>query len=135
MEFVIPDGISRSLRLVVAKEHTARSVGSGGIEVFSTPSLVALLEQAALEAVGEYLPDGWTTVGTRIEIDHCKASLLGEEIQARATLIQQEGRALIFSVEARDPGGVIGNGRHHRFIINQEKFLRKLHSTAPEKMR
>lgn len=130
MEFVIPDGVSRSLSLRVEKEHTAKSVGSGGIDVFSTPSLVALLEQTALEAVQEYLPEGWTTVGTRIEIEHCKATLLGKEIQARATLTHHEGRVLIFSVEARDPDGLIGNGRHHRFIINQDKFLQKLHETA-----
>lgn len=130
MEFEIPDGVTHSLSLRVEKRHTAKTVGSGGVDVFSTPSLVALLEQAALEAVQKFLSEGWTTVGTRIDIEHCKATLPGEEIQAQATLIQCDGRALKFSVEARDAAGVVGKGRHHRFIINQEKFLRKLHEAA-----
>ena len=130
MEFNIPEGTSHSLNLRVEKRHTAKAVGSGGIDVFSTPSLVAIMEQAALEAVQSFLPEDWTTVGTRIDIEHCKATLPGGEIRAEATLIRVEGRALKFLVEAHDVDGIVGKGRHHRFIINRDRFLRKLHEAA-----
>lgn len=130
MEFNIPDGISHSLKLKVEKRHTAKAVGSGGIDIFSTPSLVALMEQAALEAVRNFLPEGWTTVGTRIDIEHRKATLVGKEVRAEAILIQAEGRALKFLVEAHDADGIVGKGRHHRFIVNRNGFLRKLRESA-----
>jgi len=107
----------------VTEKNTASSFGSGFLSVFSTPSMIALMEFTALSAADPLLPPGWSTVGTELNIKHLSATPLGMKVSARAELINIDGRALVFRVEAFDEAGKIGEGTHGRFIVENEKFL------------
>ncbi len=131
MDFAIPDQVSAKQTMVIERAHTASEIGSGSVEVLATPMMIALMEAAAVDAVQDYLPEGWTTVGTRVGVEHLRASPLGEVVIAEATLIRSEGRVLDFSVTASDSSGVIGQGNHRRFIVNSKTFLEKLKSRSP----
>ena len=109
----------------VEKETTAKAVGSGNLLVFSTPHMIALMEEAACRCVKDWLEEGSATVGTKIDIEHLSATPVGMEVRAEATLTAAEGRKLCFTVEAYDEKGLIGKGTHERFIIQEEKFLAK----------
>lgn len=123
---MIEIGLQAESKVTVTVENTALKLGSGDMEVFATPAMVALMENAAMRAVKDELDEGTTTVGTEMQTSHIKASKLGAEITASAELIEAEGRKLIFSVKAWDEAGVIGEGRHTRFIVSRERFLAKL---------
>lgn len=124
MNILIPLNVSTTRSLLVEKEHTAEHLGSGQVNVLATPMMIALMEAAALETVQAYLPSGWTTVGTKVNIDHIRATPLGSTVTAEATLISRNDLSLDFIVEARDNMGVIGQGSHQRFIIEKEKFIK-----------
>lgn len=96
------------------------------MDVFATPSMIALMENAACEAIKASLQPGESSVGTKVNISHLKASALEDTITATATLAEIDGRRLVFEVVANDSKGIIGEGTHERFIINVEKFLSKL---------
>lgn len=111
----------------VEPANCASAVGSGGLDVFSTPSMIALMEKAAYTLVQESLAEGESTVGTQMNVDHVKASKIGETITAKAILTEIDGRKLTFDVSATDSAGnTIGRGVHTRFIIQVEKFLSRL---------
>ena len=101
-------------------------MGSGDLPVFATPSMVALMENAAMTAAAAALPAGSTTVGAEMNVTHIKPSGLGAEITATAVLTEVEGRKLTFNVGARDSGGMIGEGVHIRYVVDREKFMAKL---------
>ena len=123
---MLKEGLTYTSSVVVTLENCASAVGSGGLNVFATPSMVALMENAAMNAVVPYLPESSTTVGAEINTTHIKPSALGAEIKATATLTSVEGRKLLFDVEASDASGVIGKGTHVRFIVDIERFMAKL---------
>ena len=123
---MLKEGLTYTSNVEVTPENCASAVGSGGLNVFATPSMVALMENAAMNAVAPYLPEGSTTVGAEINTTHIKPSALGAEIKATATLTSVEGRKLLFDVEASDANGVIGKGSHVRFIVDIERFMAKL---------
>lgn len=123
---MIKEGLTHTSKIKVTLENCASAVGSGGLDVFATPSMVALMENAAMNAVAPFLPEGSTTVGAEIDTSHIKPSALGAEIEATATLTAVEGRKLIFDVEARDTSGTIGKGTHVRFIVDIERFMAKV---------
>ena len=123
---MIKEGLTHTSKIKVTLENCASAVGSGGLDVFATPSMVALMENAAMNAVAPFLPEGSTTVGAEIDTTHIKPSALGAEIEATATLTAVEGRKLVFDVEARDTSGTIGKGTHVRFIVDIERFMAKL---------
>lgn len=101
-------------------------MGSGDLEVFATPALVALMENAAKQAVENYLPEGSTTVGAQIQTSHIKPSALGEEVTATAVLEEVEGRKLTFRLKATDSQGIVGEGTHIRYIVDICRFMSKL---------
>lgn len=101
-------------------------MGSGTLPVFATPALVAIMENAAMLAVANELPDGSTTVGGEISIKHIKPSAIGETITATATVTAVDGRKLTFALTAHDESGIVGEGTHIRFIVGIEKFMSKL---------
>jgi len=111
---------------VVADNNIAKTMKSGALPVFATPAMCALMEEAACAAVAEALEEGMGSVGISLNITHDRASAIGAEITASATLISVEGRKLVYKVEAKDNKGLIGKGSHERFIINNEKFMGKL---------
>ena len=94
--------------------------------VFATPSMVALMEHAAMTAVAAALPEGSSTVGAEMNVTHIKPSGLGAEITATAVLTGVEGRKLTFNVGARDAEGMIGEGVHVRYVVDREKFMAKV---------
>ena len=110
----------------VTSANSAKTMGSGDMAVFATPSMVALMENAAMMAVASALPEGSATVGTQINTSHIKASPIGATITASAQLTEVEGRKLTFAVKAWDEKGVIGEGVHTRFVVDRERFLSKL---------
>ena len=119
-------GDKGTVTVKVTKENCASAIGSGALDVFATPSMIALMENAACEAIKASLQPGESSVGTKVNISHLKASALEDTITATATLTEIDGRRLVFEVVANDSKGIIGEGTHERFIINAEKFLSKL---------
>ncbi len=124
MELIV--GLSAQSKQEVTNESTAERLGSGDLAVFATPAMIALMENAAMKAVAEALPEGSTTVGTEMNASHIKASGLGSEIIATAIVTAVEGRKITFNVGARDNKGLIGEGTHTRFVVDREKFMSKL---------
>ena len=119
-------GISYTSTAVVDSSNTAAALGSGDMDVFATPAMVALMENAAMNAVAPHLELGQTTVGTQISTSHIKASALGATVSATATLTSVTGRQLTFDILAHEGDRVIGEGTHTRFIVDRERFLAKL---------
>ncbi len=126
MDIPIKVGLVKEVKLQVEKKDTAAAYGSGLIEVFATPAMIALMENASLQCVADKLPEGFNTVGTEVNVQHIKATLPGQTVTCTAELKEVDGRKLVFHVEACDEKGKIGFGTHTRFIIDNEKFLSKL---------
>ena len=112
----------------VDESVTARAAGSGTLEVFATPAMIALIEKTCFTAVAPYLEEGQTTVGTKVDVEHVSATPVGMEVTAECTLDEIDGRRLTFQVEVFDECGMIGRGIHERFIVNAEKFVSKTYS-------
>jgi len=110
----------------VSSDNVASAVGSGSLNVFSTPMMIALMEQAACNALSEFMHEDDTTVGTLVNVSHLAASVVGKMITAKATVISIDGRKISFEVSASDGDNEIGNGSHVRFIVNKEKFMSKI---------
>lgn len=123
---MVEKGLTATSQTVVSKELTALVMGSGDMEVFATPAMVALMENAAMKAVAEALPAGSTTVGSEMNCSHIKPSKVGATVTATAVLTEVEGRKLTFTVGAKDNDGIIGEGVHIRFIVDRERFLARL---------
>lgn len=104
---------------------TARAVGSGDVDVLATPRLLALFEQATVDALTGILEDGQSSVGMRVQLDHLQPTPVGAEISAEAHLEKIEGRRMTFSVTASDSGGLVGAGKVTRVIIDVDRFLTK----------
>lgn len=110
----------------VTSAMTAKTMGSGDMEVLATPAMVALMENAAMLAAADDMEEGNTTVGISINTTHVKASKVGARITVTANLVNIDGRKLTFDIEASDENGLIGKATHERFVVNREKFLSKL---------
>lgn len=119
-------GLRGRATMRVTHDKTAEAWGSGDVPVFGTPSLVALLETAAVNAVAGRLDPGETTVGTWLDISHLAATPVGVDVSAEAELVAIEGRKLTFIVVAHDPRNKIGECRHHRIIVSRDRFLSKV---------
>lgn len=119
-------GLSHVSTAVVDNSNTARTYGSGGLDVFATPAMIGLMENAAMTAVENDLPEGSSTVGAHISTSHLKPSKLGATIKATAVLEEIDGRKLTFKVSASDDDGLIGEGMHIRYIVDIERFMSKI---------
>ncbi|MEW5846566.1 MAG: thioesterase family protein [Bacteroidota bacterium] len=128
MEFNIPVGIEYTATEIVTKNNTASIYGSGLVDVFATPAMVALMEKAALNAVLPHLPEGFNTVGTEVCVKHTKATPMGWAVYSKATLKELDGKKLVFEVVAWDKEGEIGRGTHTRYIIESKRFMEKFSS-------
>jgi len=118
-------GLSARLQLDVTEADTAIAIRSGDVPVLATPRLVALCEEACCLAVKEHLPDGETTVGMRIQLDHLAPTAVGAMVTAEATLEKVEGRRLTFTCSASDAHGLVGAGKITRVVVERERFLKK----------
>ena len=123
---MISAGTTATISTTVDESNTARAVGSGSLDVFATPMMIALMERAACAVLSEALPTGQTSVGTQISVSHTAASPLGSTITATATVTNVNGRKIEFSVSASDGVGEIGNGTHTRVIVDEAKFIAKI---------
>jgi len=119
----IDTGITASASLVVEAEDTAIALGSGDVPVLGTPRVVALMEQAAVAALSGTLDPGFTSVGTRIAIDHLAASFVGAAVEATAEVVGVDGRSVSFRVTAHEGDLLVASGDHTRFVVNRKKFV------------
>lgn len=124
---MLKEGLTYESKTTVNEDNLACTLGSGDMKVFATPAMVALMENASMRAVADYLPEGSSTVGAAMNTTHTKPSGLGQTIYATATLIEIDRRKLTFRVVAKDEEGNIGEGTHIRFIVDREKFLSKVY--------
>lgn len=118
-------GISNEIYREVTQENTAAALGSGMLDVFATPAMVAMMEETCMKSVQAELEEGCGTVGTALTIHHVSATPVGMKIRCVSKLVEIDGRRLVFDVQAFDETGLIGQGMHERFIIENEKFLGK----------
>jgi predicted thioesterase len=123
---MLHEGLSHSSQLTVTEAVTAITMGSGDMPVLATPAMMALMENAAMLAVAEHLPEGCTTVGGHIASSHLKPSRLGDTITATATVTKVDGKKIEFKVEARCGDTLLGEGTHLRFVVDRTKFLSRL---------
>ena len=125
MEIKMEIGTVHEINITVEESMTAASMKSGNLQVLATPYMIALMEQASAELCQQFLPDGISTVGTMVNIQHLAATSLGAPVRTVATLTDFDGRKATFKVVAYDNAGVIGKGTHERFTIKIDSFLRK----------
>ncbi|MDP3447228.1 MAG: thioesterase family protein [Eubacteriales bacterium] len=122
----LSQGVRGTRELPVTSENTARALGSGELDVFATPSMIALMEFCAAESVLPLLPAGSSTVGTRLDIKHLSATPVGMMVRCETELIEIDRRRLVFFCRAYDDAGLIGEGTQERFIVNDAKFMEKV---------
>ena len=112
----------------VTPENTARALGSGTLEVFATPALVALAEKTCWQSVAPELDAGCGTVGTKLELEHTAPTPVGMTVTCESELTAVEGRKLVFKVSLHDEKGPVGGGVHERFVVHDAKFAAKAES-------
>ena len=119
-------GLTHTSELTVTEAVTALSLGSGDMPVLATPAMMALMENAAMMAVADELPEGTTTVGGHIESSHLRPTKVGEKVRATAEVIKVDGKKIYFKVVAFAGDVLLGEGTHLRFVVDREKFLSKI---------
>ena len=132
---MIEIGKSYTIEQVVTPEMTARAIGSGGLEVFGTPFMMAMMEHAAMDCVQPDLPEGKGTVGVDIQSSHLAPTPVGMTVRATATVtgVSENGKLITFRVEASDGWGPIGEGTHTRPSSPNDRFLQKCNSKLTER--
>lgn len=123
-------GIKGREEVIVSAANSAKTMGSGTLDVFATPAMIALVEQTAWKSVAPYLEEGWGTVGTLLNVTHDAPTPFGMKVWCESELVEVDGRRLVFLVTAYDETGKIGGGRHERFMIQNEKFQTKANKKA-----
>jgi fluoroacetyl-CoA thioesterase len=116
-------GLVGEAQTVVDSHNVASAYGSGSIDVFATPAMIALMENAARACVDQHLPQGSVSVGTRVDVRHLAATPMGAPVTARAELVEVDGRRLVFRVTASDPAETIGDGTHERAIVDAARLV------------
>lgn len=123
---MLETGLRHRSELTVTDAVTAIRMGSGDMPVLSTPAMLALMENAAMLAVADVLPEGCTTVGGRIESSHLKPSKIGDEVCATAEVTKVDGKKIEFKVAAYCGDVLLGEGTHLRFIVDRQRFIERL---------
>lgn len=126
MEFNLTPGTQGQQTQIVSSTDTAIHFGSGLIEVYATPAMIALMEKTAQLSIQSQLPEGFISLGTEISVSHVKATLLGSKVRCESVLKSAEGKKILFSVKVWDETGLIGEGIHRRYIVNTLEFMDKL---------
>lgn len=120
-------GLAGTAEMTVDAADTARSLGTGDVDVLSTPRLLQLMQRATMAALEGHVTDGMITAVMRVNLDHLNGSPVGADVAATATLTRIEGRRLVFEVEAVSEGITVGMGRVIRVQIDRDSFLSRLH--------
>ena len=131
MESELRPGLVGEARVQVGPAELASAMGSGSVYVYGTPAMIGLMESAAINAVDHLLPEGWASVGTRLDVRHLAPSPPGVEVRARAELTAVEGRRLTFRVEASDPVDLIGEGTHERALVEVSRLVARAEAKRP----
>ena len=121
-------GIRGKQNVTVTPENTAKTMGSGTLNVFATPALVALAEKTCWMSVADALDEGCGSVGTKLELEHIAPTPVGMTVICESELTAVEGRKLVFKVSLYDEKGPVGGGVHERFVVNDAKFAAKAES-------
>jgi predicted thioesterase len=119
-------GLSAEVERTVSESETALHLGSGSLAVYATPALVAMMENAAVQALEGHLPPGYTTVGGKIDLRHLAATPVRMKVRARAELVEVQGRKLTFHILAWDEAEQIGEASHTRYLIDEDNFMKKV---------
>lgn len=122
---MLQPGIKGRKSVTVSEANTAKTMGSGTLDVFATPAMIALIEQAAYTSVASELEPGWGSVGTALNVQHLSASPVGMTVTAETELVEVDRRRLVFSAQVFDETGLVGQGTHERFLVENEKFQSK----------
>lgn len=128
---MLETGLKNEKTITVTEKDTALTHGSGTLEVFATPAMIALIENTAMESVSPFLEEGSATVGTKLNIEHVSATPVGCAVTCETELIEIDRRRLVFTATVSDNAGPIGKGTHERFIVNGKTFMEK---TAAKKV-
>ena len=115
-------GLKGTAELVVGEEHTAPRVGSGRVRVLATPVMINLIEAAALQAIEHLLPEGYQSLGTRLDVRHFAATPVGMRVRADVEVAAVDGRTVEFRVAVSDEKEPIGDGTHQRMVVNVARF-------------
>lgn len=126
---IVP-GLTREDTYLVVEEHTAVHVGSGSLRVLATPWMIAYMERTARSLLGEYLPEGYSSVGVRVDVRHLAPTPVGSQVTARAEVLSVDGSRVYLRLEARDQVETIGEGEHQRVVIDEARFLRRVEAKA-----
>ena len=129
-EFDLKTGVVGEARARVTEDNTAVKFGSGKVNVFGTPAMVAIMEEDSIKAVDSLLPGQYATVGTDLKVSHMAATPIGMYVTASARLVDIDGRKLTFKVEAFDEKEKVGQGDHFRYIVELDKFIARAESKA-----
>ena len=122
---ILETGLRGTQSVAVTAANTAKTMGSGTLEVFATPALVALAEKTCWMSVAEALGEGNGSVGTKLELEHTAPTPVGMTVTCHSELVAVEGRKLTFKVTLADEKGPVGGGTHERFVVNDAKFAAK----------
>lgn len=118
-------GVRGTREIAVTDENTAKALGSGGLAVFATPAMITLMEFCAANSVLPFLPEGSSTVGTKLDIRHLSATPVGMTVRCETELVEIDRRRLVFACKAYDNAGLIGEGTQERFVVDNAKFMEK----------
>jgi len=123
---MLKEGMTLVEEKIVEEKETAKNIGSGNVDVYSTPMMIALMENTALKLAQKELEEGLATVGITVNIKHLKANAIGDKVTCTATLEKIDGKKLSFYVKVTHEDELIGEGTHDRFIIDEKKFMEKV---------
>ncbi|RKN50605.1 thioesterase family protein [Micromonospora endolithica] len=124
-DHALAPGLTARVELTVTDADTAQAVGSGDVPVLGTPRVLALAEAATVAATATRMPDGATTVGVRVELDHRAATPVGRRVVATARLEQVDGRRLLFEVAVTDGNETVADGRVERLLVDRRRFVER----------
>jgi len=119
-------GLEGYCTVTVGPESTAIRYGSGLVEVFATPAMIALMEKTAQDSIQPHIADGQITLGTEICVSHSRAVGIGAQVNCKSLLIETDGRKFRFEVSVFNNDGMIGKGYHVRMMADKDRFMHKL---------
>ena len=123
---MLHQGIKGKIELTVTTDKCAGAIGSGELDVFATPAMIALIEETCWKSVAPYLEPGEGTVGTALDVRHVAATPVGLKVTCETELTLIDRRRLVFDVKVFDPFGLVGEGTHERFVIRYDTFMKKV---------
>ena len=126
----IKAGMKEEVSHLVEDQHTAEHVGSGSMRVLATPMMIAFMEQVARDLLARHLPVGYSSVGVHVDVRHLAPTPLGGTVRVKCEVLEVDGSKVTFSVQAWDRVEQVGEGKHQRVVINEERFFSRVNAKA-----